>query len=100
MQVFEHAVVRENLHLIVRKDHRQKTGTLPGSFSCLKNARGSGAAMMTIGDVERGNFCECIFDEGDVVCIRNNPRSVPNSIFGCKVDGWGCSRFAIEQIVQ
>src|SRR6266545_1138705 len=52
VQVFQHAVVRENLHLVVWKYHGEEPAAVARALAGLKNSRGRGAAMMAVGDVE------------------------------------------------
>src|SRR5690349_20822838 len=58
IQIFQHAVVRKNLHLVVRKNHRQKKSALAGAFACLINASGCRASVMPIRNIETGHLAK------------------------------------------
>ena len=63
VQIFQHAVVGQNLHLVVRKNHGEKLSAVARAVARLKNARRRRAAMMAVGDVEKRNLRELRFDK-------------------------------------
>src|SRR5439155_7262342 len=61
VQVFQHAVVGQNLHLVMRKNYGEKSGTIAYRVARLINPRGRRAAMMAVGDVEERDAGERLF---------------------------------------
>src|SRR5450759_789649 len=85
--MLQYPVVRQDLHLVVRKNNRQeKTASapsLPGSI----NPRRCRAAMMTVGDVQIGNFGESGFEVANVFGLVDDPGGVADSVAGGEIDG-------------
>ncbi len=80
VQVLQHAVVRQDLHLLVREDDAEELAALPRAVARLENARRRRAAMMSIGDVKSGDACEFVLDEFDLRRVADDPRSVPHAV--------------------
>jgi hypothetical protein len=86
VQILQHAVVRQNLHLVVRKNHGQKLSALPGALAGFKDARRRRAAMMAVGNVQVGNPRKLRFDEFDLVRVLNRPGRVPHAVPGREIN--------------
>ncbi len=86
VQIFQHAVVGQNLHLIVRKNYREKLAALAPALARLKNPRRRRAAMMSVRDVEKRNLRELRFDEFDFIRIGNVPRRMADAVLGRKIN--------------
>ena len=82
VQIFQHAVVGQNLHLVVRKNHGEKLSAVARALARLENPRRRRAAMMPVGDVEKRNLRELRFDELDFVRAGNRPRRVAHAVLG------------------
>lgn len=100
VQIFEHAIVRQDLHLLVRKDHGEKPTALPGAFASFEYASCGSAAVVAIGDVERRDVAEGIFDECYIAGIGQDPGGMPNAVFGGEINFWCRANFAGEQIIE
>src|SRR5947208_16038605 len=69
VQVFQNSVVRQNLHLIVRKNDAQEESAAARALPALINSGRGRAAMMAIGDVERVHACKLGLDELNALAI-------------------------------
>ena len=87
MQIFDYAIVREDLHLVVRENDRQKLTALPNAISCGTNARSRRAAVMSVGDVQEINGNELRINKCDILRAINHPRGVLHAVIGGEVDG-------------
>src|SRR5437899_1955183 len=73
VQILQNAIIRQNLRLIMGKDHTEKKPALPGAIAIFANARRRRAAMVAIGDVKRRNPGELVFNYRHPAAIRNGP---------------------------
>ena len=84
----------------MRKNHRQEAGALPGAPARLENAGRRGAAMMPIGNVEKGNAGEFLLDPGDGRVVGDDPGTVTHPILGEEVDARFFREFLGEEFIQ
>lgn len=102
--IANHAIVRENLHLPVREDDHEEgvvlfalriggSPSLPcggASDSSGVDARGSSAAVVTVGDVQVRDAGAERLDEDGAVAITDGPKRVLDAVVGGEVfDGRG-----------
>src|SRR5947208_1550358 len=73
IQILQHAVVGENLHLVVGKNDREKFPARARAMPRLEDSGGSCAAMMPVGDVKGVDLGKLRFDELDIVPVGNRP---------------------------
>ena len=85
VEVFQHAVVGQNLHLVVRKDHGEKPACVRIAALRLIHARRRRAAMMPVRDVERRHRREFPLDRLDTVRVANDPGRVPHAVGGGEI---------------
>ena len=86
VEILEHAVVGQDVHLVVREDHGEETRAAARAAAALVDAAGRRTAVMAVGDVERGHFRELADEEIDVRCFRNRPRAVAHAVRRGEVD--------------
>src|SRR5437016_13654247 len=71
IQVAHHTIVRKDLDMGVWKKDGKKPGAAACSFARLKSARGCGAAMMAISNIERWNAGKGAGDKIDLPRLAN-----------------------------
>ena len=86
VQVFQHAVVGQNLHLVVGKNHGEKPAGAACPVARLINSSGRRAAMMPVGDVEDGDSGELQFDAVDGSCVGDGPGGMPHPVVGDEIN--------------
>src|SRR5438552_8171934 len=80
VQVFQHAVVGQNLHLLVRKNHGKKPAAAPCPVARLINSRSRRATMMAVGDIEDWDAGELLFDAVDGSCVGDAPGGMAHLV--------------------
>ena len=86
VQILQHPVVGQNLHLIVRKNHGEEPAAFTRALAILINARRRRAAMMAVGDVQVGNPRKLRFDEFEFVRLPNRPGHMPHAVPGREIN--------------
>src|SRR5262245_8169558 len=86
IQILQHAVVGQDLHLVLRKYDAQKIAALPGTIARLINSSGGGAAMVSVGDVERWHLTKFPLDHVYISRFRNDPGGMADAILGTEID--------------
>ena len=71
--ILQHAIIRQNLHLVVRKNYRQKNRAVTSPFAALIDSRRRRAPMMPIRNVKLFEPLKRAFDKGDVAGMRQHP---------------------------
>src|SRR6185503_18710 len=100
IEVLQHAVVRKDLQLVVRKDHREEMAALAGALARLEDARGRGATMMTIGDVEGRDARKLRFDGSEGRVVGNRPRGMPHAVGRSKIQVGRRGRGSSNEFVE
>src|SRR5262249_48348105 len=96
VEIFKDAVVREDLHVLLREDHTEERAAGAGTFSSLIHASCRGAAMVAIRDVEGGSLGETFCERGYGYGIGDGPTGVTDTIFGDEV----CVRRGVGRVGQ
>ena len=75
VQIFQHAIVRQDAQLIVRKNHAQKKSASARAPARLEDPRRRRAAMMSVGDVKERNVRERAAQQRNVFPVAQRPRA-------------------------
>jgi hypothetical protein len=100
VEILQHAVVGENLHLVVRENDAQKIAAVTSAFAALIDATGGGAAVVSISDVKKWDGGEFVFDELDGGGIVDNPGGVAHAVLGSEIDVRLFSGFLFGQVID
>src|SRR5713101_9841895 len=89
MEILDHAVVAQNLHLIMGKHHHQEevafSRRLPSLLRLLSYPGGGSRSMMPVGNIERWNLLEHSL-EARSLGLRDGPEGVADPILADEVD--------------
>ena len=100
VQIFQHTVVGQNLHLVVRKNYGEKLAAVTRAVARFENATGRRAAMMSVRDVKRRNLRELRFNKGDFVCAGNCPRRVAHAVRTGEIHGGRFRNFLGDERIK
>ena len=90
VQIPQHAVVVEDGHLVMRKDHREEIAVRACAVAArLRHPRGGGGAVMPVGDVDRGQGVERARQRRDGGVVVDHPELVAHAVVGGDVDVGG-----------
>src|SRR5437016_14679528 len=84
----------------VWKKDGKKPGAAACSFARLKSARGCGAAMMAISNIERWNAGKGAGDKIDLPRLANSPGTVAHAIQSGEIDLGTARGFLLNEILQ
>ncbi len=88
MQIFHSPVVIHDLQLIMREKYGQhpvRFLRLTGLAAVARNGGGGGGAVMPVGDIQRVNLREFVFQFFNLRGIGYHPGGVDHAVFGGKI---------------
>ena len=85
IQVFQHAIVGQDLQLVVRKNDAQKKRAVAGAFARLENPRRRRAAMMAVGNIETGNRRKGAANRFDCRRFAHSPGRMADAVRGDEI---------------
>ena len=87
VQIADHAVVVEDGHLVMRKNHREEIAVRAGRAAApLRDPGGRGGTVVPVGDVDRRQRVEGFGQGANGGLVIDHPHLVPDAVVGGDVD--------------